>query len=154
MRDEVEHGGDSEAVGPAARRSRDAAGGKLVEDFAANAAAVGFHVHRGEAPSIEGAGVSSAIHGLADTGSVVLAAAPDEPRARSLLPFVHVTLLREDLILPGLSELFAELGDDLPSALAIVTGPSRSADIEQKLAVGVHGPGEVHVVLLPAGQAR
>ena len=122
----------------------------LVEDFAANAAAVGFHVHRGEAPSIEEAGVSTAIYGLADTGSVVLAAAPEEPRARSLLPYVHVTLLREDLILPGLSELFAALGDDLPSALAIVTGPSRSADIEQKLAVGVHGPGEVHVVLLPS----
>ena len=52
------------------------------------------------------------------------------------------------MILPGLDELFAALGDDLPSALAIVTGPSRSADIEQKLAVGVHGPREVHVVLL------
>jgi L-lactate dehydrogenase complex protein LldG len=122
----------------------------LVEEFAANAAAVGFHVHHGERPAIDGAGVSTAIYGLADTGSVVLAAAPEEPRARSLLPDVHVTLLRDDLILPGLDELFAALGDDLPSALAIVTGPSRSADIEQKLVVGVHGPGEVHVVLLPA----
>jgi L-lactate dehydrogenase complex protein LldG len=121
----------------------------LVEKFAANAEGVGFQVHRGEPPSIEGAGVSEAIYGLADTGSVVLAAAPGEPRARSLLPEVHVTLLREERILPGLDELFAALGDDLPSALAIVTGPSRSADIEQKLAVGVHGPGEVHVVLLP-----
>jgi L-lactate dehydrogenase complex protein LldG len=121
----------------------------LVEQFAGNAEAVGFRVHHGEPPSIEGAGVSEAIYGLADTGSVVLAASPDEPRARSLLPDVHVTLLRVDLILPGLDELFAALGDDLPSALAIVTGPSRSADIEQKLAVGVHGPGEVHVVLVP-----
>ena len=127
----------------------DAEGSGLVERFAASAAAVGFHVHRGKTPSIEGAEVSEAIYGLADTGSVVLAAAPDEPRARSLLPEVHVTLLREDLILPGLDELFEALGDDLPSALAIVTGPSRSADIEQKLAVGVHGPGEVHVVLVP-----
>jgi L-lactate dehydrogenase complex protein LldG len=120
----------------------------LVEEFAANAEAVGCRVHRGEAPEIDGAGVSTAIYGLADTGSVVLSSA-EEPRAQSLLPDVHVTLLREDLILPGLSELFAALGDDLPSALAIVSGPSRSADIEQKLAVGVHGPGEVHVVLLP-----
>ena len=47
----------------------------------------------------------------------------------------------------GLEELFAAVGDDLPSSLAIVTGPSRSADIEQKLTVGVHGPGEVHVVI-------
>ena len=121
----------------------------MVDDFVAAAEAVGCHVHRGEAPSIEGAGVSTAIYGLADTGSVVLSSST-EPRAQSLLPDVHVTLLREDLILPGLDELFAVLGDDLPSALAIVTGPSRSADIVQKLAVGVHGPREVHVVLLPA----
>ena len=121
----------------------------LADEFAANAAAVGCHVHRGAAPAIEGAGVSTALYGLADTGSVVLAASPEEPRARSLLPAVHVTLLREDRILPGLDELFAVLGADLPSALAIVTGPSRSADIEQKLVIGVHGPGEVHVVLLP-----
>lgn len=122
----------------------------LAEEFAANAAEIGFHVHRGDAPTIEGAEVSTALYGLADTGSVVLASSPEEPRARSLLPDVHVTLLREDRILPGLAELFAALGDDLPSALAIVTGPSRSADIEQRLAVGVHGPREVHVVLLPA----
>ena len=121
----------------------------LADEFAANAAAVGCHVHRGAAPAIEGAGVSTALYGLADTGSVVLAASSEEPRARSLLPAVHVTLLREDRILPGLDELFAALGADLPSALAIVTGPSRSADIEQKLVIGVHGPGEVHVVLLP-----
>ncbi len=61
---------------------------------------------------------------------------------------MHVSRLRVESILPGLAELFAAVGDDLPSALAIVTGPSRSADIEQSLTVGVHGPGEVHVVLL------
>jgi len=119
----------------------------LVDQFAANAASIGFHVHHGEAPEIEGAGVSTALYGLADTGSVVLAASPEEPRANSLLPAVHVSLLAEDRILPGLDELFEAVGSDLPSALAIVTGPSRSADIEQKLVVGVHGPGEVHVVL-------
>jgi L-lactate dehydrogenase complex protein LldG len=126
-------------------------GAALVERFAAAAAASGAHVHRGEPPAELGAdaGVSRALYGLADTGSVVLAAAPDEPGARSLLPWTHVSLLRVEDILPGLAELFAQLGPDLPSALAIVTGPSRSADIEQRLAVGVHGPGEVHVVLEP-----
>jgi L-lactate dehydrogenase complex protein LldG len=123
---------------------------ELVDLFAANAAAAGFRVHRDIAPELEGAGVSEASYGLADTGSVVLAASATEPRARSLLPPVHVSLLREDRVLPGLRELFEALGGELPSALAIVTGPSRSADIEQQLVVGVHGPGEVHVVLLPA----
>jgi L-lactate dehydrogenase complex protein LldG len=120
----------------------------LVETFVRNAEAAGFVVHRGEEPAIEGAGVSEASYGLADTGSVVLMASPEEPRARSLLPEVHVSLLREDRILAGLEELFAALGGELPSSLAIVTGPSRSADIEQSLTVGVHGPGEEHVVLL------
>jgi L-lactate dehydrogenase complex protein LldG len=126
----------------------------LVELFAANAESAGFHVHHGRAPDIPDAGVSRALYGLADTGSVVLAASPEEPRARSLLPFVHVSLLREDRILPGLPELFQAVGQDLPSALAIVTGPSRSADIEQRLVIGVHGPGEVHVVLLPGASAE
>ncbi len=120
----------------------------LVDEFAARAAEAGFRVHRGDVPEIAEAEVSQAIYGLADTGSVVLAASPEEPRARSLLPPVHVTVLDEERILPGLAELFAAVGGDLPSALAIVTGPSRSGDIEQTLAIGVHGPGEVHVVLV------
>jgi L-lactate dehydrogenase complex protein LldG len=121
---------------------------ELVELFAENASIAGFHLHRGTAPELPEAGVSEAAYGLADTGSVVLVASPEEPRSRSLLPFVHVSLLRKDRILPGLEELFEAVGPDLPSALAIVTGPSRSADIEQTLVVGVHGPGEVHVVLV------
>jgi L-lactate dehydrogenase complex protein LldG len=121
----------------------------LLAEFAANAEAAGFHVHRGEAPTLEGAGVSRAAYGLADTGSVVIASGPDEPRGNHLLPDVHVSLLAESRVVPGLAALFRELGGALPSALAIVTGPSRSADIEQKLIVGVHGPREVHVVLLP-----
>ena len=120
----------------------------LVAQFANNAAAAGFVVHRGEPPPIEGAEVSRASYGLADTGSVVLESGPDEPRARHLLPEVHVSLLAESRIVAGLEELFVAVGTALPSGLAIVTGPSRSADIEQRLVVGVHGPREVHVVLL------
>ena len=57
----------------------------LVDDFTAKAEAAGFRVHRGEMPELgEDVGVSTALFGLADTGSVVLAAAPDEPRAASL----------------------------------------------------------------------
>ena len=123
---------------------------ELVEEYARNASVAGFHVHRGEMPDLPEAGdVSEARYALADTGSVVLLST-DEPRARSLLPWVHVTIVREDRIVPDLATLFERLGPDLPSSVAIVTGPSRSADIEQRLAVGVHGPGEVHVVLLPA----
>jgi L-lactate utilization protein LutC len=123
---------------------------ELVERFVAAAEESGARVHRGAPPAGLGddVGESRALYGLAETGSVVLAASPDEPRSRSLLPEVHVTYLREDDILPGLDELFAAVGREPPSALAIVTGPSRSADIEQMLTIGVHGPGEVHIVLV------
>jgi L-lactate utilization protein LutC len=117
----------------------------LVELFAENAVAAGFTVHREGEPPEE---PSRALYALADSGSVVLAASPEEPRAKSLLPFTHWTVVERDRVLPGLEELFARLGTELPSALAIVTGPSRSADIEQRLAVGVHGPGDVHVLIL------
>ena len=121
----------------------------MIEAFAERAAQAGFTVHRGEIPELEGAEVSHAAYALADTGSVVLLSS-DEPRSRSLLPWTHVTVVRENTIVSGLEELFERLGPDLPSSVAIVTGPSRSADIEQKLAVGVHGPGEVHVVIVGA----
>jgi len=121
----------------------------LTDTFVRNAGIAGFEVHHGAAPELEGAETSEALYGLADTGSVVIGASPEEPRSRSLLPERHISLLREDRIVPGLDELFAALGGELPSSLAIVSGPSRSADIEQTLTIGVHGPGEVHVVLVP-----
>jgi L-lactate dehydrogenase complex protein LldG len=121
----------------------------LVELFAANLKRNGFRVHYRVVPTLEGATVSEARYGLADPGSVVIAASPEEPRARSLLPEVHLTTVTEDRVLPGLDELFAAIAGELPSGLAIVSGPSRSADIEQTLTVGVHGPREEHVVILP-----
>lgn len=120
-----------------------------LEQFIENARAAGFEVTVGEAPVISGAEVSEALYGLADSGSVVLAASMQEPRGRSLLPDVHISLLAQDRIISGLSELFELEGSRLPSVLAIVTGPSRSSDIEQKLTIGVHGPREEYVVVIP-----
>jgi L-lactate dehydrogenase complex protein LldG len=120
----------------------------LVELLAANLKRNGFRVHFRVVPEVVGATVSEAMFALADPGSVVLAASPEEPRARSLLPEVHITTVTEDRILESLDELLATLDGDLPSGLAIVSGPSRSADIEQVLALGVHGPREEHVVIL------
>jgi L-lactate dehydrogenase complex protein LldG len=112
----------------------------------------GFQVHYRVVPELPGATISEALFALADPGSVVLAASPEEPRARSLLPEVHVTVVSEDRVLQGLDELLARVGSELPSSLAIVSGPSRSADIEQVLALGVHGPREEHVVIVPAAR--
>ena len=95
-------------------------------------------------------GITSASYGLADTGSLVMLASQKEARLVSLLPPVHVALLPTERLLSGLDELFGML--PVParstSSLVLITGPSRTADIEQILVRGVHGPGEVHVVLV------
>ena len=97
----------------------------LVETFTANAERNGLIVHRGVVPDIADAGRSAAIFGLADPGSVVLAAAPTEARASSLLPDVHIVVLDERLLLPDLAALFAALDGRLPSSLAIISGPEQ-----------------------------
>lgn len=120
----------------------------LVELFARNCERNGIVVHRGAAPPLDGAETSQAIFGIANPGSIALAAGVEEPRARSLLPEAHVAVVAADRILPDLHALLCALDGDLPSSLAIVSGPSRTSDIEMTLAVGVHGPREQHVVIL------
>lgn len=126
----------------------------LVERLATNLKRNGFQVHYRVVPQLPDSTVSQARYALADPGSVVLAASSEEPRAHSLLPEVHVTLVPEDRVLANLDELLARVAGELPSALVIVSGPSRSADIEQILALGVHGPREEHVVIMPPEEAE
>jgi L-lactate utilization protein LutB len=92
-------------------------------------------------------GVSSADFALADTGTLVFLT---EPRLVSLLPPRHVTILDRAKILMGLDELFSVVPDPaaLSSSMVLVTGPSRTADIEMRLVRGVHGPGEVFVIIV------
>lgn len=95
-----------------------------------------------------GAGTASrAAYGIAPTGSVVLASLTDEFRSRpSATGRARVTPTRR-YNSAHLASVLTAFAGQLSSALAIVTRPSRSAEIEQKLVVGVHEPGEVHVVL-------
>lgn len=95
-------------------------------------------------------GITSADYALADTGSLVLFSSPEEARMISLLPPVHVALVPRERILTGLDELLTEvpLPADRSSSMLLITGPSRTADIEQILVRGVHGPGEIHVIVV------
>ena len=86
-------------------------------------------------------------YGIAETGSLVFIAARDRARISWLDVELLEVELREERIVRDLEGLFELLRSDLPSAVAIVTGPSRTADIEQTLVVGVHGPREVRVRL-------
>ncbi|MFN0089213.1 MAG: lactate utilization protein C [Acidimicrobiales bacterium] len=92
-------------------------------------------------------GVVRARAAVAQTGSVVLSAADNRGRAASLLPPVCVFVIDPDTIVDTPGDLLRSLAEP-PSQLVLVTGPSRSADIELKLVVGVHGPGEVHAVIV------
>jgi L-lactate dehydrogenase complex protein LldG len=95
-------------------------------------------------------GVTGVVLGVAATGSVLLAAARGAPRAVGLLPPFHLVVLPEDRLVPGFEELFGRmpaLAAD-SSNLVLVTGPSRTADIEMTLVLGVHGPGRLTVLVV------
>ncbi len=95
-------------------------------------------------------GITSAPYALAATGTLVMLSSDEEQRLVSLLPPAHIAVIPASRILVNLDELFAKvpLPADVSSALVFITGPSRTADIEQILVRGVHGPGEVHVVIV------
>jgi L-lactate utilization protein LutC len=104
-------------------------------------------------------GISGVHFLIAETGTVVLEARPGEPRSLSLLPPVHIAVAHRSQLLPDLFDLFptsspeADGGKsslELSSCLSLITGPSKTGDIELRLVTGVHGPGEIHVILAEA----
>jgi L-lactate dehydrogenase complex protein LldG len=94
-------------------------------------------------------GITSADYALADTGTLVMLASPQEARLISLLPPAHIAVVPRERILTGLDELFSLLPNpaETTSSMVLITGPSRTADIEQILVRGVHGPGLLTVVV-------
>lgn len=92
-------------------------------------------------------GLTGVDHALAATGTLVLAAAPWQPRAVALVPRLHVALVAASRLLPDPASLFARLGKHpMPSALSLVSGVSSTGDIEFVYVRGVHGPLAVHVI--------
>lgn len=91
-------------------------------------------------------GVTKAICGLADTGSILIVDGEGSPLYASLLPEVHIAVLRKSTILPSLENAMSLVRES--KAAVFITGPSRTADIEMTLTIGVHGPGELHVFLV------
>jgi L-lactate dehydrogenase complex protein LldG len=92
-------------------------------------------------------GITRCTAAIADTGTLLLVFDGVRPRSTSLVPRVHLAIVHEDDLVASLPDAFARMPSPLPSGMVLVTGPSRSADIEQLLTLGVHGPAEVHVVL-------
>ena len=99
------------------------------------------------------AGVTGALAGIAETGSLLLVSGAGQTLTASLLPEVHVAILRASQLVPTLADALRLPEVRTASAGVIVTGPSRTADIEMTLTIGVHGPGELHVFLIDDSMA-
>lgn len=91
---------------------------------------------------------------LAGTGSLVVCSGPGKPRAASLLPPVHIAVVRSEQIVPDVEAWFGRMAEAglarfrESANVVFITGGSRTADIAQELIMGAHGPVELHVVLI------
>jgi L-lactate utilization protein LutC len=101
-----------------------------------------------------GLGVTGAVAAIAATGSIVLDSRAAGGRSASLLPAVHLCVVSVNCLRATPADVLRGLGserDALPPSLVLVTGPSRTGDIEQLLTLGAHGPTALHVVLVTGG---
>ena len=100
-------------------------------------------------------GITGCFCAIAETGTLLLLSGPDTPPGASLLPETHIAIVNSNRILGGMEDawelLRAERSSALPRAVSFISGPSRTADIEQTVTLGAHGPYRVHIILLGAG---
>jgi len=102
-------------------------------------------------------GVSRALAGVAETGTLMLRSGPDSPTTLNFLPETHVVAVPAAAIVGAYEDawdmLRADRGDGgtVPRTVNLVTGPSRTADIEQTLQLGAHGPKNLHIVVVGDG---
>ncbi|UFM63967.1 LUD domain-containing protein [Paracoccus sp. MA] len=108
----------------------------------------GLAPHPGLAPD-EPAALGLALHGIAESGSLVIHSGPENPILMAFLPLHHVVLLREATLLPYLEDYAARLSaETVPRNAILITGPSGTTDIEGSYVRGAHGPGFLHVILI------
>jgi L-lactate dehydrogenase complex protein LldG len=96
------------------------------------------------------AGITAAAGALAETGALILWPSQKEPRLMSIVPPIHIAVLKADRIFNDLSEAMQKENwpERMPTNVVLVSGPSKTADIEMTLAFGVHGPRELIVLIL------
>lgn len=114
----------------------------------------GFQTERRRAQGDDRVSLAVAFCAIAETGSLVLLAGPDSPTTLNFLPDDFLCVLPENRIVPRMEDAWALLREErgaMPRATNIVTGPSRTADVEQTIQLGAHGPRRLHVLLLQGG---
>ena len=96
-------------------------------------------------------GITGSFCAIAETGTLVFTTGADTPTATTLLPDTHVAVVRADRVVAGMEEAFALVraaNGGMPRAMNMISGPSRTGDIEQTIVLGAHGPYRVHLLLL------
>ena len=95
-------------------------------------------------------GVSAVQYAIAETGTLVLESEAERHRLVSLVPPAHIAIVEADKICLTLAEALARVnqGNNLSPTVTFITGPSRTADIELTLTIGVHGPQELYVIVI------
>lgn len=114
--------------------------------------AAGVEIAVREARDTDPVGITGAFCAIAETGTLMTLSGRDTPAAVSLLPETHVAVVGKSRIVRGMEEAWQLMRDELgapPRAVNFISGPSRTADIEQTVTVGAHGPYRVHVILTP-----
>jgi L-lactate dehydrogenase complex protein LldG len=102
-------------------------------------------------------GISGAFAAIAETGTLMMLSGPDTPASMHLLPETHVALVMADRVVGHYEDAFALARTErgrLPRATNLVSGPSRTGDIEQTIVLGAHGPYRVHVVIVGVPRAE
>ena len=117
-------------------------------DWAGQGLAVESRVARGD----DLVGITGAFCAIAETGTLMMLSGADTPPSTSLLPETHIAVVSGRRIVTGMEDAWALLRTEhgaLPRAVNFISGPSRTADIEQTVTLGAHGPYRVHIVFIP-----
>jgi L-lactate dehydrogenase complex protein LldG len=112
--------------------------------------AAGIKIAVREARDTDLVGITGAFCAIAETGTLMTLSGPVTPATVSLLPETHIAVVRKSRIVRGMEEAWQLARDELgklPRSVNFISGPSRTADIEQTVTLGAHGPYRVHVVI-------
>ena len=116
--------------------------------------AAGIEVAARPARAADFIGITGSFCAIAETGTLVMLSGPRAPSATSLLPETHIAVVERSRIVPGMEEAWQLVRAEqrvAPRAVHFISGPSRTADIEQTVTLGAHGPYRVHIVLIGEG---
>lgn len=119
-------------------------------DWARAGLDVAFRAPVRDEPRPDLVGITGCFAAVAETGTLALCSGPDTPASMALLPETHIAVVETQQVVPHMEDVFERVraAGGMPRALNFVSGPSRTADIEQTLVLGAHGPYRVHLMIL------